>query len=1491
MGTEPAFGETLAKNAEKLNKIFTLDGCDFANMEYVLAQDFGVETIGSIRFQTFDSQESMIDAFAVSVEDTQITAVIEGDVISGTNTGEPRTEQVSALSEDVITASGKCGDDLTWTLFQDGTMVISGSGAMWDGAGTTEYDTYKEQIKHIIFEDGVTSIGGYAFNLFTNLETVEFPDTVTRIYGWAFNGCSGLKELVIPDSVTSAGNWAFSSCTSLTDLSIGRGLTEISQGLFSGCTSLTTVVIPDSVTFIGPNAFECCSSLKNVTIPTSVTAIGHSTSQGRSFANCDSLEEIYIPDSVTDIGVETFEFCRNLKNIRLPGQLKEIQISLFYNCTSLETIEIPDGVEIIYLRAFKGCTNLKEIDLPDSVVHIGGQAFYDCSSLTSVVIPKNCNLDGSGGWDYIFNGCTSLTTVTIPVGVTLICTGAFNLCPSITDVYYEGSESQWNEINIEIRNEDLLNATIHFLHSYGSDTYVRYFSRWDEENQIVYFGPGDMVGSQVTAETDANFAANPTALLGQYVLVETKPRTDGVVGPDALIRVEAVESKTGMVNIIGESSITIGLQTYSVPADMVLTDPDDLARNMVLYHLYNGGLIDLEVLETVTGTLTAWDAENRKLTVAFTDSAVDEVTYTLSSLADEDTMNLLADGTVLNTQVSCKVGTNALMYQVDRADNQFEMGTDNLRFLNSETDFFSSEEITQGRIDKLKEATYCLFLQKWAYEKPYERSTPYCYQITDESFNRLTSGMSNTVVGQLVQTRYRYWNGSCFGMSSVAAIRFMDADRMPFERLPGTESPASSYNLADPKDSSAAEDLINFYQLGWNLPIIYRQWGSSFLQINEDYKVALEQIISALNEHGLVLACIKSDDVAHAVLLLRIIQSENDYYDIAVYDPNRTEETTMRLYKLPEANDGCIRIAYSGSQNVDTAQISYDRLYYYCTNVDQIDVKNYFGIYNNLAWADYDRAIFNLVGDANVIWNAPNVSFSYIDGAVESLNNVVGPFTECRETTEGTTAECTSFMTDFQNLSGEVECSIAPKTANGCEMEFIFEGYSLSVDTETSAKITVDPQTANATIETDTLGKIGLLVVQDKTSTQWSWYATAVDIGEAQRVVVSISEDGLRIESDGLDDMSVAVKKDDSFVQKDFSTDAQELNLIDRGDTIQLKDEHEHTYSTPTFTWFNDNTCTATFICVDGDDVKAVDCTVTSTTTPATETATGKTVYTATVDLEGQTYIDTRVVTIPPTNHTAHMADTTWHCDSTSHWHKCTVCGEKMDVTYHSGGAATCTKRAECEICGIAYDDLTPHDYETAWFQAGESGHWHVCKNCSAHDSVVPHVPGAAATATTAQTCTKCGFVIVSANSHTHTADSTWHSNGTYHWHLCTSCGAWVSTSQHSYSSDTDTTCNVCGYIRTIDTAEPTVETEETVAETDEAQISENTTATEALKPTTDDMQENAEVSLSNDGTDNSDSNSSGVSGILIAALVIIMVGSLAGLAALFIYKRRHGTE
>ncbi|MGN1045161.1 MAG: leucine-rich repeat domain-containing protein, partial [Candidatus Methanomethylophilaceae archaeon] len=107
---------------------------------------------------------------------------------------------------------GKCGDDLTWVL-DDSTLVISGTGPMYDYRSTSiPWYTFITEIKSVVLEDGVTSIGSSAFYECTSLTSVTIPNTVTSINTAAFYECTSLTSVTIPDSVTSIGLMVFHRC-------------------------------------------------------------------------------------------------------------------------------------------------------------------------------------------------------------------------------------------------------------------------------------------------------------------------------------------------------------------------------------------------------------------------------------------------------------------------------------------------------------------------------------------------------------------------------------------------------------------------------------------------------------------------------------------------------------------------------------------------------------------------------------------------------------------------------------------------------------------------------------------------------------------------------------------------------------------------------------------------------------------------------------------------------------------------------------------------------------------------------------------------------------------------------------------------------------------------------------------------------------------------------------------------------------------------------
>ena len=108
--------------------------------------------------------------------------------------------------------SGPCGDNVSYVYEEaTGTLTISGTGAMqnYSTSSPAPWSSYKSDIKKLVLNDGVTSIGGRAFRECSGLTAIEIPNSVTSIGGYAFQGCSGLTSIEIPNSVTIVLEIAF----------------------------------------------------------------------------------------------------------------------------------------------------------------------------------------------------------------------------------------------------------------------------------------------------------------------------------------------------------------------------------------------------------------------------------------------------------------------------------------------------------------------------------------------------------------------------------------------------------------------------------------------------------------------------------------------------------------------------------------------------------------------------------------------------------------------------------------------------------------------------------------------------------------------------------------------------------------------------------------------------------------------------------------------------------------------------------------------------------------------------------------------------------------------------------------------------------------------------------------------------------------------------------------------------------------------------------
>ncbi len=348
-----------------------------------------------------------------------------------------------------VVTSGICGDDLTWTLDEAGTLIIRGSGAMNDFAhsGAPWYSD-KGAIKTVVIENGVTHIGQYAFLDCSAMTNITIPDSVTSIGDSVFYECSSLTDVTIPDGVTSLGSHAFFSCdnlksvnipdgvtdigtqtfyycTNLTNISIPSGVTSIEKYAFCGCSSLESITIPDGVTGIGEAAFSGCTGLTSITLPNSVVGVGK-----QAFYRCTGLTDLTLSDSMTGIAYQTFYKCTNLTSVVIPNNITSIGEGAFSYCTSLTNINIPDGVTTMGTSAFSNCTSLQSIFIPGSLSQIGVTAFNNCTALVSVIIEDGVTDIAGSAFQY----CSSLESITIPDSVTSIGQSAFTYCTSLSDV-------------------------------------------------------------------------------------------------------------------------------------------------------------------------------------------------------------------------------------------------------------------------------------------------------------------------------------------------------------------------------------------------------------------------------------------------------------------------------------------------------------------------------------------------------------------------------------------------------------------------------------------------------------------------------------------------------------------------------------------------------------------------------------------------------------------------------------------------------------------------------------------------------------------------------------------------------------------------------------------------------------------------------------------------------------------------------------------------
>lgn len=238
---------------------------------------------------------------------------------------------------------GSCGDDVTYKLYKDGTLEISGNGPMANydysvekGINDTPWAKYNDNITSLKIE-GVSTIGSRAFGDLDNV-----------------------KEITVPSSVKS-----------------------ICRGAFCGMLNLETITFQGDLDYIGEFALASCNSLYSIKFEGKVKTL-----DGACFQNNKSLQELDIPIGVSVLPGNMCSFCENLKTIKIPNTVKRIEIAFAY-CTQLEKVNLPSSLEYIDMATFVNNVNLKEIVIPQNVSRINNLGISHRENKKIVILCNN----------------------------------------------------------------------------------------------------------------------------------------------------------------------------------------------------------------------------------------------------------------------------------------------------------------------------------------------------------------------------------------------------------------------------------------------------------------------------------------------------------------------------------------------------------------------------------------------------------------------------------------------------------------------------------------------------------------------------------------------------------------------------------------------------------------------------------------------------------------------------------------------------------------------------------------------------------------------------------------------------------------------------------------------------------------------------------------------------------------------------------------------
>ncbi len=206
----------------------------------------------------FDIPNSLVTIYASKIGDSLI-ALAKEKLMNVRNTNDPSEKYEFYVYVDPTLPA--CGSRSVFRFDEaTGTLTVEGAGKIDDiinyyGGGSKNQPWFdiRDQVKHVIIGDAITSIGKYAFCEFVNLETVQIPNVESfEILNAAFEKCHNLK------SIFRSGTDPIEGTADI------RNVHEINAWTFAYDYLIANVVISPEVGKIGSSVFEENVNLANI---------------------------------------------------------------------------------------------------------------------------------------------------------------------------------------------------------------------------------------------------------------------------------------------------------------------------------------------------------------------------------------------------------------------------------------------------------------------------------------------------------------------------------------------------------------------------------------------------------------------------------------------------------------------------------------------------------------------------------------------------------------------------------------------------------------------------------------------------------------------------------------------------------------------------------------------------------------------------------------------------------------------------------------------------------------------------------------------------------------------------------------------------------------------------------------------------------------------------------------------------------------------------